>query len=258
MLFFYLILGGDCEPSTLLSSLEADELEQDGDYVNKFPFKAKETAQILEILKNSRDNSSFVGKEFQDLPEKTHNNSSVIEEYVNNRYSAIIDENVRDGMNETDVKGAVVHSSDDKRGSENEVKKSGNSKYQVNDDIISPIHLNRSIKEKKLKPISDWKRATTHLDTYAESLLHVNRIYNLAYGFERRKVPAHMPHLLNKWVIYEMQSKFKDEFERTSSHKFRNSKDMQFAFSYFYFLASEKQKISVGQIFDEFDSDKSG
>ncbi|XP_076162646.1 N-acetylglucosamine-1-phosphate transferase subunits alpha and beta isoform X4 [Ptiloglossa arizonensis] len=104
----------------------------------------------------------------------------------------------------------------------------------------------------------NWKLRTRQLDTYAESLLYVNRIYNMAYGFERRRVPAHMPHLIDKWIATDMQKKFEHEFKKTSSHKVRNSEDMQFAFSYFYFLASEKRKVPTEEIFDTFDTDKSG
>ncbi|RZF40440.1 hypothetical protein LSTR_LSTR013902 [Laodelphax striatellus] len=96
------------------------------------------------------------------------------------------------------------------------------------------------------------------LDTYAESLLHVNALLNDKYGFKRRKVPAHMPHLIDKTIITELQTTFPDEFEQTSSRKIRSSNDMQFAFSYFYFLMSEETQLTAEQIFDIFDTDKSG
>nr|CAD7569097.1 unnamed protein product [Timema californicum] len=51
---------------------------------------------------------------------------------------------------------------------------------------------------------------------------------------------------------------FKNEWEQTSAHKVRSSSDMQFAFSYFYFLMSEKEKLDITDIFDTFDTDKSG
>ena len=37
------------------------------------------------------------------------------------------------------------------------------------------------------------------LDTFGDSLRHVNRLYNKLYGFLPRKVPAHMPHMINRW-----------------------------------------------------------
>lgn len=110
---------------------------------------------------------------------------------------------------------------------------------------------------KKLAYSNQWKHNARGLDTYAESLLYVNKIYNAVYGLERRRVPAHMPHLIDKSIVNNMQEKFKFEFQKTSSHKVRDSEDMQFAFSYFYFLASEKRKVPIEEIFDMFDTDKS-
>lgn len=141
----------------------------------------------------------------------------------------------------------------------------------LNDDIINLVHVNNSDKFNKYGNVDQeteyedndvqstmWKHRSRKLDTYAESLLYVNKIYNLAYGFERRRVPAHMPLLLDKSIVEEMQKKFDKEFKKTSSHRVRDQEDMQFAFSYFYFLTSEKINISVGSIFDIFDMDKSG
>ena len=45
------------------------------------------------------------------------------------------------------------------------------------------------------------------LDTFGDSLRHVNSLYNLAYGFEARKVPAHMAHLIDKNIMTELQEK---------------------------------------------------
>lgn len=131
------------------------------------------------------------------------------------------------------------------------------SKRYLNDDIINLAKLNSSMKFGKFAYSNQWRRNIRGLDTYAESLLYVNKIYNAAYGLERRRVPAHMPHLIDKWVVSNMQQKFESEFKKTSSHKVRDPEDMQFAFSYFYFLASEKRKVSTDEIFDMFDTDKS-
>lgn len=124
-------------------------------------------------------------------------------------------------------------------------------------NIMNVAQSNNSIKFDKFTYPNQWKRNARGLDTYAESLLYVNKIYNAAYGLERRRVPAHMPHLIDKWIVNSMQEKFESEFKKTSSHKVRDSEDMQFAFSYFYFLSSEKRRVSVGEMFDMFDTDKS-
>ncbi|XP_075228140.1 N-acetylglucosamine-1-phosphate transferase subunits alpha and beta [Lycorma delicatula] len=96
------------------------------------------------------------------------------------------------------------------------------------------------------------------LDVYAESLLHVNRIFNKVYGFKPRKVPAHMPHLIDRSIMSRLQERFKEEYEKTSSHRIRSADDMQFAFSYFYFLMSEQVYLPIEQLFDKFDTDQTG
>ena len=110
-----------------------------------------------------------------------------------------------------------------------------------------------------------------NLDTFAKSLLHVNNLFNKEYGYKVRKVPAHMPHFIDKEIVETLQKKlvnicytlflylrFQNEFDTTSHHRFRSSDDMQFAFSYFYFIISEKVKVSPSEIFDIFDTDKTG
>lgn len=127
----------------------------------------------------------------------------------------------------------------------------------VNDDIINLVHVNETAKNNKLEYAGRQKKKARTLDTYAESLLHANRIFNKAYGLERRKVPAHMPHLLDRTVVREMQDKFAGEFDKTSRHRVRDPEDMQFAFSYYYFLLSEIREVSPEEIFDTYDTDKS-
>ena len=95
-------------------------------------------------------------------------------------------------------------------------------------------------------------------DTFADSLRHVNRLYTKLYGHEPRKVPAHMPHFIQGDVMRALQDKFPQEFNRTSSHRVRTADDMQYAFSYFYFLMSEKQELNVQAAFERLDTDGTG
>ncbi|XP_061061004.1 N-acetylglucosamine-1-phosphotransferase subunits alpha/beta isoform X5 [Eubalaena glacialis] len=95
-------------------------------------------------------------------------------------------------------------------------------------------------------------------DTFADSLRYVNKILNSKFGFTSRKVPAHMPHMIDRTVMQELQDMFPEEFDKTSFHKVRHSEDMQFAFSYFYYLMSAVQPLNVSQVFDEVDTDQSG
>ena len=78
------------------------------------------------------------------------------------------------------------------------------------------------------------------LPNFSNSLVYVNELYNRKFGKSRRRVIAHVPFLLNKSIIKHLQNTFPIQFKVTSSHKFREPNDMQFAFSYkillFYFI----------------------
>ncbi|KAF7701832.1 N-acetylglucosamine-1-phosphotransferase subunits alpha/beta [Silurus meridionalis] len=113
--------------------------------------------------------------------------------------------------------------------------------------------------ERELQYQSDGAAAGRRLqDTFADSLRHVNRLLNGIFGYTSRKVPAHMPHMIDRLVMQGLQDIFPEEFDMTSSHRVRHSEDMQFAFSYFYYLMSALQRYNVSQVFDEIDTDRSG
>lgn len=46
------------------------------------------------------------------------------------------------------------------------------------------------------------------LDTFADSLRYVNKLYNKKYGHVARKVPAHMPHMVNKEIMQRLQDRW--------------------------------------------------
>lgn len=76
-------------------------------------------------------------------------------------------------------------------------------------------------------------------DAFGGSLRTVDDLFTTRYGAARRSVPAHMPHLIDKATITDLQSWYPQDFARTSSHRFRSESDMQFSFSYFYFMMNE-------------------
>ena len=99
---------------------------------------------------------------------------------------------------------------------------------------------------------------TRHTGSYTESVIHVNQLYNKVFGIEKRKVPAHVPHLIDVDIMTRLQNTFAHHFDITSSHKIRSSNDMQFEFAYDYFLMSELKLINLSDIFDNFDADNTG
>jgi hypothetical protein len=83
------------------------------------------------------------------------------------------------------------------------------------------------------------------LDLFGDSLKFVDRLYSRTFGSAARKVPAHMPHMIDKNKMAELQSRWPDLWDATSSHQFRASNDMQYAFSYMYFIIHQKREFDI-------------
>ena len=258
-------------------STESEGIEDESDYPYKFlretQLRNREAERLLDVLRTSTSESSI------------DNTTNLILLRVLQSYKKLVENKTRNSTRNNRLSNSKNHTNvfkfiqvaneseittqgrqrlllpkffkSDNVGEVNGTERRIQQKRFPNDDIINLVQVNHTAKSYKHKYADQWKRKPRQLDTYAESLLYVNRIYNLAYGFQRRRVPAHMPHLLDKWIINDMQEKFQDEFKKTSSHKVRSAEDMQFAFSYFYFVASEKRNLPVSEIFNIFDTDKS-
>lgn len=111
---------------------------------------------------------------------------------------------------------------------------------------------------KRRKKVRKMRRRVVHFDAYRESLQHSNRVFNLKYGFVPRYVPLHMPFLIDVDIARAVQEKFRKEFTVTSSNRIRNYDDMQYAFTYFYYIVHEKVHVDIGDIFNVYDTDESG
>jgi len=114
---------------------------------------------------------------------------------------------------------------------------------------------------RKVHRTSDRRRRL--LDTFGDSLVFVNQLFNKRFGPEStmRKVPAHMPHFIDREVLAELQAAYPVEFDATSQHRFRSSTDMQYSFAYFYWLQNTKnnQDLPWEALWrDELDVDHSG
>jgi len=97
------------------------------------------------------------------------------------------------------------------------------------------------------------------LDTFGGSLRHVNALYNKEFGKENRKAPAHMPHFIDRDIMSELQSHWPNEYDRTSSHRFRAWDDMQFSFAYFYYVIHKKRDFDLDKFyFETLDNDGDG
>ena len=58
--------------------------------------------------------------------------------------------------------------------------------------------------------------------------------------------------------LLDIIPRFPLEFEVTSSNKIRSRNDIQFAFSYFYYLMGVTRNRTAEEIFEELDTDHSG
>lgn len=74
------------------------------------------------------------------------------------------------------------------------------------------------------------------LDTYGSSLIHTNRLIASQFGRSQRKAPAHMPHFIDRGFVQSLEERFPKEWDATSSHRFRDPEDIQYAFAYFYWV----------------------
>ena len=59
-------------------------------------------------------------------------------------------------------------------------------------------------------------------------------------------------------LIAYLHPRFPEQWEATSSHRIRDSKDMQYSFSYFYYLMGVTESVPVEKVFDDMDTDLSG
>jgi len=97
------------------------------------------------------------------------------------------------------------------------------------------------------------------LDVYGDSLRFVHTLYTKEFGREQRKAPAHMPHLIDVAIERELQDRWPHLFDATSSHRFRSSHDMQYSFSYFYYLMNAPREFDWETVFNnQLDLDRDG
>lgn len=65
-------------------------------------------------------------------------------------------------------------------------------------------------------------------------------------------MPAHMPHMIVRSVIDELQAQLPEEWAATSAHRFRSHQDMQFSFAYYHYAMNRNKvttHISMARVF---------
>jgi len=144
-------------------------------------------------------------------------------------------------------------------------------RYAAKVSRFESVRLRKLLRHGKTRKISvhdgesvadeEAPRRRNLIDTFGGSLLHVNKLYDDVFGSRERRAVAHMPHFIDVDTMKELQAAFPDEWERTSSGHFRSKADMQFSFSYMYWVIhqGDKPELSPQEFFSqELDTDNDG
>ncbi|KAJ8967018.1 hypothetical protein NQ314_003135 [Rhamnusium bicolor] len=127
-------------------------------------------------------------------------------------------------------------------------------KITIKNDKIERNKI-KKLKKTRNKNFLEKLQPNINIDAYSASLQHTNRMLNRKYGFKSRKVPSHAPILIDREIMENLQLTFAKEFAVTERNRVRKEDDVQFSFSYYYFVISETIQRDIGDIFDEFDTD---
>jgi hypothetical protein len=67
-----------------------------------------------------------------------------------------------------------------------------------------------------------------------------------------------MPHFIDKRLMQKIENKWSKEFNKTSSNRFRSEDDMQYSFTYFYYIMQRYNEKNLNELFFELDKNKNG
>lgn len=109
------------------------------------------------------------------------------------------------------------------------------------------------------------ERKKRSVDTFGRSLVHTKALLNKHFQRKiqlNRKVPAHMPHFIDRFVMEKLAGVLKDAFKTTSSHRFRSEDDVQYGYAYFTYLMARDEDVAEGEletlVWSFIDTDKDG
>lgn len=79
-------------------------------------------------------------------------------------------------------------------------------------------------------------------DVSTANLLATEFLFRSRYGNQNRKVPAGIPHFLNRSVLATIEKELEEPILRTVAHRFTHESDLHFTFMYYWFVQKEEQK----------------
>lgn len=118
------------------------------------------------------------------------------------------------------------------------------------DEVRDPLPRNSdgTISTKTLNETTINATVPQVLDMFSTSLRHTYKVLSTKFTSSyslNRKVPAHMPHMIDKDIMSRLQKVWPSEFDKTSSHQFRSIEDMQYAYAYFSYLMAELRSVDL-------------
>ncbi|KAJ5378104.1 uncharacterized protein N7496_005513 [Penicillium cataractarum] len=83
-------------------------------------------------------------------------------------------------------------------------------------------------------------------DLVANAIRSVIKAFNGRFPSSKhlRRVPSHMPHMMNKQILTELKGMFPQQFQLNSAHRFRHPQDLQVGFAYFNYLINRHDFLS--------------
>ena len=81
-------------------------------------------------------------------------------------------------------------------------------------------------------------------DVSTATLLATNFFFREHYGNANRRVPAGIPHFLNRSVLAAIEQELAEPVQRTVAHRFTHESDLHFAFTYYWFVQKEERRRS--------------
>jgi UDP-N-acetylglucosamine-lysosomal-enzyme len=119
----------------------------------------------------------------------------------------------------------------------------------------SALHSSSQIKI-AIASLLDALQCHKKQDLVADAIRYVIKTFNAKFSRSRhlRRVPSHMPHMINKQILRELKALFPQQFQETAAHRFRHSRDLQFSFSYFNYLINRHNlnSPSLRELWDQY------
>ncbi|KAJ5770822.1 uncharacterized protein N7511_002873 [Penicillium nucicola] len=123
-------------------------------------------------------------------------------------------------------------------------------------DIISKVkasnategmpELNTNGRIKLAALLDAFSQCPSANDLVANAIRSVIKAFNGRFPSSKhlRRVPSHMPHMMNKQIFTELKILFPEEFQVNSAHRFRHPQDLQVGFAYFNYLVNRHEFLS--------------